>query len=114
MPPSRSIVSCFLYRTPYESFLFRKETGNWPINFSVRDDIAFNREIQHVFTSRVGRDVGVEALVCGQIQDVNLPLTPYNKSMDIQSGKIIGQLDMTDMIKNYHKAIHMPEHAESR
>lgn len=111
-PPNKQ-YRVFLYRTPHESFLFRKEVGKQPIGFSVRGNGLFDREIEHVFTSHIGRDIGVEALVCGSIKDVDLPLTVFNKSMDIQSGKIIAQVDMTQMIKAYDASIGMPDFSDT-
>jgi hypothetical protein len=97
--------SVFLFSTPEQRYLFFKTDPRLPIGFDVEQNQAFAERIERVFRSKVGRDQGVEAVVCGRLEPVDLPLSPYGHYLVIRQASFVRTVDMTTMIRNYRRAI---------
>lgn len=98
----------YLYRTPEQNFLFFKSDTRRPIDFSAEENPIFSAEIDNVFSAYFGRSIGVEALVCGRVARVDLPLSTYDKSLMIRNATIVRRLDLTKIIDNYQRSLGYP------
>ena len=85
-----------------------------PIGFTIPDDLELDREMQKIFAGYQGRDVGVQASICGKIDNVDLPLSPYDRIVSIAHGKIVGHVDLTDLIARYNTSLGMPRDYRDR
>jgi hypothetical protein len=101
--------SAYLYRTPEQSFLFFKNGDKKPLGFIAEEDRIFLDSIDRVFSSHYGRSIGVEAEVCGKIEPVAIALSPYTESVTIRSGAIVRNVDLTEIIQEYQKALGYPK-----
>jgi hypothetical protein len=99
----------FLFSTPEQRYLFFKTDPRMPVSFDLEQNQTFAARIEHVFRGKLGRDEGVEAVVCGRLEPVDLPLSPYSHSLVIRQATFVRTVDMTMMIRNYRRAIGSPE-----
>lgn len=97
----------YLYKTPEETYLFFKNDPH-PIAYTVIDDEDFWLQTNQEFSNHVGRDIGVEASICGKIEPVDLPLSGYSRSMTIKAGSILKPIDVTALIDNYQRQLGTP------
>ena len=106
--PDFQRYSVYLYRTPEQNFLFFKNDTRRPIDFSAEENPQFLKKIDKVFSGFYGRSIGVEASVCGRMDRVDLSLSPYTHSLTIRQASILRNVDVTDMIEVYEKALGAP------
>lgn len=98
----------FLFSTPEQRFLFFKIDTRRPIGFSVEGNDIFEEDVDRIFRSHIGRDIGVEALVCGKVERVDLPLSPYSRELRIRQARVIRQVDLTRMLGRYRLGLQSP------
>ena len=87
----------YLYASPLESYLFYVADTRTLYSYTLNGNTGSYRELQTIFESGVGRDVGVEAMICGRAFERNSPSSLYD-AIEIDKVTILRPVDMTDMI----------------
>ncbi len=98
----------YAYATPEQRFVFFVGQSGRPIDFYEEGSSSFTREVDSSYYAHSGRSIGVEAIVCGRIENYENPISPNKKSIYIRSYRKIREVDMTELIEKYYRSIGTP------
>lgn len=87
-----------------ETYLFINKDENFSYSYVPRWDGDEYRTLDRIYRSKPGRDIGVEAYICGEIRPLDSSLAYSDKSMMVDQIRIIRTIDMTSMIQNHLEA----------